>query len=160
MKIKAILLGSVVLAAIAAVSLQVPQASHRRATGDSSQVIGKTIEENEAQLRIASLKGDSAWFQQHLAQGYTEIDAQGKVSSRAEVIKAFRTSDLAYDTMNLSEGSARIFNQDTVLLIQKEELAGGLHGKNFSGVFRCSRIWVKQAGEWLLAATQRTRIPG
>lgn len=155
MKIKAILLGSVVLAAIAAVSLQA-----RRAARDSSQVIGKTIEQNEAQLRIASLKGDSAWFQRHLAQGYTEVDAQGKVSSRAEVIKVFRTSDLVYDTMNLSEGSARIFNRDTVLLIQKEELAGGLHGKNFSGVFRCSRVWVKQAGEWLLAATQRTRIPG
>jgi len=136
------------------------QATHRRATGASSQEIGKAIEQSEAQLRIASLKGDAAWFEQHLAEGYTEIDGQGKISGRAEVIQALRNSDVAYDTINLSEGSARIFNGDTVLIIQKEELAGGVHGKNFSGVFRCSRLWIKQNGEWQLAATQLSLIPG
>lgn len=157
MTIKALLLVSVLFAAIAMVY---PQAAHRRAGRDSTQEIGKTIEQYEDQLRIASLKGDASWFEQHLAEGYTEIDAQGKMSSRADVIRAYRTSDLAYDTMNLSEGSARIFNRDTVLLIQKEELAGGLHGQNFSGIFRCARLWIKQNGEWQLAATQLTRIPG
>ena len=157
MKLKALLLVSVFLAAVAMVH---PQAARRRTAHDSTQEIGKAIEQYENQLRIASLKGDASWFQEHLAESYTEIDAEGKVSSRADVIQAYRTSDLAYDTMNLSEGSARIYNGNTVLLIQKEELAGGLHGKNFSGVFRCSRLWIRQNGEWQLAATQLTRIPG
>jgi hypothetical protein len=157
MKIKALLLILVLLGAMAMVY---PQAAHRRAGHDSTQEIGQTIEQYENQLRIASLKGDASWFQNHLAESYTEIDADGKINSRADVIQAYRTSDLAYDTMNLSEGSARIYNRDSVLLIQKEELAGGLHGKNFSGVFRCSRLWIKQNGEWQLASTQLTRIPG
>lgn len=157
MKKEAVLLVSVVLAATAIVS---PQSAHRRPALESNQEIGKTIEQYESQLRIASLKGDISWFKVHLAQSYTEIDAQGKVSSRADVIQAYKTSDLAYDTMNLSEGSARIFNRDTVVLIQKQQVAGGLHGRNFSGTYRCSHVWIKQYGEWQLAATQLTRIPG
>lgn len=156
MKTKAALL---LFALVAGTVLLNSQAAHRRATGTSSQEIGKAIEQSETQLRIALLKGDAAWFEQHLAEGYTEIDGQGKISGRAEVIQALRNSDVAYDTINLSEGSARIFNGDTVLIIQKEELAGGVHGKNFSGVFRCSRLWVKQNGEWQLAATQLSPIP-
>ena len=156
MKTKAALL---LFALVAGTVLLNSQTVHRRATGTSSQEIGKAIEQSETQLRIALLKGDAAWFEQHLAEGYTEIDGQGKISGRAEVIQALRNSDVAYDTINLSEGSARIFNGDTVLIIQKEELAGGVHGKNFSGVFRCSRLWVKQNGEWQLAATQLSPIP-
>lgn len=157
MKTKAALLFVVV--AVGTVLLN-SQAAHRRPAGASSQEIGKAIEQSEAQLRIALLKGDAAWFEQHLADGYTEIDGQGKISGRAEVIQALRNSEVAYDTINLSEGSARIFNGDTVLIIQKEELAGGVHGENFSGVFRCTRLWVKQNGEWQLAATQLSPIPG
>lgn len=149
-----------VMMVLAAIALLYPQAARKRPAGASSQEIGKTIEQYEAQLRIASLKGDAGWFEEHLAEGYTEIDDEGKVRTRAEVIQTFRSSDLAYDTINLSEGSARTFNGDTVLLVQKEELAGGLHGKNFSGNFRSSRVWVRLSGTWQLAASQRSRIPG
>jgi hypothetical protein len=47
-----------------------------------------------------------------------------------------------------------------VLLTQKEELAGGLHGQNFSGKYRCTRVWVKENGFWQLASSQLTPIPG
>lgn len=156
MKTKAALLA---LIAIAAVALVYPQAVRKR-PASGTQEIGKEIEQLEAQLRIASLKGDAGWFDQHLTDSYTEIDGQGKVSTRAEVIQAFRSGDLVFDTMNLSEASARIFNGDTVILVQKEELAGGLHQQNFSGVFRCSRLWIKHNMVWQLAASQLTRIPG
>jgi len=136
------------------------QTGRKRSAANSNEEIGKTIEQLESQLRIAALKPDPGWFDVHLAERYTEVDAQGKVQSRKDVITALRSGDLAYDAMNLSEGEASIYNGDSVLLIQKEQLQGGFHGRNFSGVFRCSRFWVKQNGEWQLAATQRTPITG
>ena len=156
MKLK---IGLLAITVFAAILLVHPQ-TVRKVPPQSPQAIGKEIEQLEAQLRIAALKGDAGWFDQHLAENYTEIDAQGRVATRAEVIQTLRSAELAYDTMNLSEGSARIFNNDTVLLVQKEELAGGLHQQNFSGTFRCSRLWVKQNMVWQLAASQLTRIPG
>lgn len=126
----------------------------------STQQIGKEIEDLERQLRIAYLKNDAAWLEEHLSDAYAEVDAQGKITSRAQLIQAFKSSDVAYDTMNLSEGSAKIFNADTVLLTQKEELAGGIHGQTFSGNYRCTRVWVKENGFWQLAGSQLTPIPG
>lgn len=144
------------------VSLLEPQTTARqRHTGRAStQQIGKEVEDLERQLRIAYLKSDAGWLEEHLSEAYTEVDAQGNVISRAQLLQAFKTSDVAYDTMNLSEGSAKIFNADTVLLTQKEELAGGLHGQNFSGKYRCTRVWVKENGFWQLASSQLTPIPG
>jgi hypothetical protein len=124
----------------------------------NTQQIGKEVEDLERELRIAYLKGDAGWLEEHLSEAYIEIDAQGNVVSRAQVIQSFKNSDVAYDAMNLSEGSARIFNADVVLLTQKEELAGGLHGKNFSGTYRCTRVWVKENGFWQLASSQLTPI--
>lgn len=136
------------------------QTGRKRSAVGSNEEVGKTIEQLESQLRIAALKPDPGWFDVHLAERYTEIDGQGKVLSRKDFITALRSGDLAYDVMNLSEGEASIYNGDSVLLIQKEQVQGGLRGRNFSGVFRCSRFWVRRNGEWQLAATQRTPIGG
>jgi hypothetical protein len=156
MRLKAGLLAITVFAALVLMHSQ----TVRKTPAQSPQAIGKEIEQLEAELRIASLKGDAGWFDQRLAESYTEIDAQGRVITRAELLKDLRSAELAYDTMNLSEGSARIFNNDTVLLVQKVELSGGLHQQNFSGTFRCSRLWIKHNMAWQLAASQLTRIPG
>ena len=131
-----------------------PQASASRL----KEAIGKTIQDLEAQLRIAYLKSDSGWLDQHLSDAYIEIDEDGTVKSRTDLVQAFRTADLAYDVVNLSEGSARIFNGDAVLLVQKEELQGGLRGHNFSGLFRCTHVWIKMNGQWQLASSQLTRV--
>ncbi len=126
----------------------------------STQQIGKEVQDLERELRIAYLKGNAGWLEEHLSEAYIEVDAQGNVVGRAQLIQSFKNSEIAYDTMNLSEGSARIFNANTVLLTQKEELAGGLHGKNFSGAYRCTRVWVKENGFWQLASSQLTPIAG
>lgn len=139
-----------------------PQTSGKakRTARPTTQQIGKEIEDLERQLRIAYLKADAGWLEEHLSEAYTEVDAQGNLVTRAQLIQAFKTSDVAYDAMNFSEGSAKIFNADTVLLTQKEELAGGIHGYNFSGEYRCTRVWVKENGFWQLTSSQLTPIPG
>lgn len=144
---------------LAAFTLIYAQAGRKRPAGASNQEIGKAIQQMESELRIAALKADTGWFDVHLSERYTEIDPQGKLLTRADIIQAFR-SDLTYDVMNLSDGEASIYNGDTVFLVQKEEIQGGLKGRNFAGYYRCSRLWVKQNGEWQLAATQRTPLPG
>lgn len=134
------------------------QTVHKHLPRASNEAIGKTIQDLEAQLRIAYLKSDSGWLDQHLSDAYIEIDEDGTVKSRTDLVQAFRTADLAYDVVNLSEGSARIFNGDAVLLVQKEDLQGGLRGHNFSGLFRCTHVWIKMNGQWQLASSQLTRV--
>lgn len=124
------------------------------------QQIAETIQRLETELRIATMKGDAAWFEQHLAQNYADVDAQGKASSRAEVIQFYRTTQPEYETWNLSEGNALTFNADTVILTGKVDLDGTVRGQHVSGSFRYLRVWIRQGLDWQLAAQQATRIAG
>jgi hypothetical protein len=135
----------------------------RSATGPvvpSQQQIAETIQRLEKELRIATMKGDASWFEQHLAENYADVDAQGKVSSRADVVQFYRTTQPEYDTWNLSEGTARTFNADTVILTGKVDLEGTVRGQHVSGSFRYLRVWIRQGLAWQLATQQATRIAG
>ncbi len=137
------------------------QTAHKRPAGAASsspQETAEAIQHLEGELRTAIMNGDAAWFEEHLAENYAETDSEGKVMSRAEVIQFYRTTAPEYDSWNLSEGTARTYNGNTVILTARLELEGTLRGRKVSGAFRVTRIWIKQAGDWQLAASQYTRI--
>ena len=138
------------------------QARQKAATPvvSSPEEIAKSIQKLESDLRIATMKGEASWFEQHLADNYVETDATGKVSTRADVIKLYRNTQPEYDSWNLSEGTAQTFHGNTVILTGKLDLEGNVEGKSVSGSFRFTRVWVKDGLEWKLAAEQMTRIAG
>ncbi|HEX2327558.1 MAG TPA: nuclear transport factor 2 family protein [Candidatus Angelobacter sp.] len=135
--------------------------SQRKTTAQSRAAdTSAIIQRLEAELRLALLKHEPSWFEEHLAETYTEIDAQGAIHSRADTLQFLRSSDLSLDTYNLSEGTARTFNGDVVILTGKIEVQWTVKDQSFSGNFRFTRIWVKQGLAWELASQQLTRIPG
>lgn len=137
------------------------QTSHRRhARPEASHNIAETIQKLEGELRIATMKCDASWFEDHLIATYTETDAQGKLHGRDEVIQYYRTAQPEYDSWNLSDGTARTFNDNTVILTGILQVQGAAKDKNLSGNFRFTRVWIKAGTEWELASSQMTRIAG
>jgi ketosteroid isomerase-like protein len=138
------------------------QGQTRRKTSSSTAKpnVAETIQHLEDELRIATMKGDAGWFAQYLAEGYAEIDADGKISSRTEVIQFYRTSQPEYDSWNLSEGTARTYNGDVVILTGKLDVTGTVHGQPIKGPFRYTHVWIRQGPQWQLAMQHATRIPG
>ena len=139
------------------------QGQTRRKAASSSTAkpnVAETIQHLEDELRIATMKGDAGWFDQYLAEGYAEINADGKISSRTEVIQFYRTSQPEYDSWNLSEGTARTYNGDVVILTGKLDVTGTVHGQAIKGPFRYTHVWIRQGPQWQLAMQQATRIPG
>jgi hypothetical protein len=124
----------------------------------SPQEIADTIQKLESELRVAIMKGEASWFEQHLAEHYTETDDQGKVRNRTEVIQFYRTTVPEYETWNLSEGTAQTYNGNAVILTGKLQLDGTVRGQHVSGTFRFTRIWIQQGMDWQLAASQFTRV--
>jgi hypothetical protein len=53
------------------------QTGHKRATPvvSSPEQIAKSIQQLESDLRIATMKGEGSWFEQHLAESFVETDA-------------------------------------------------------------------------------------
>jgi hypothetical protein len=138
------------------------QTSHKRATPvvSSPEDIAKAIQQLESDLRIATMKGEASWFEQHLAETFIETDAAGKAHNRADILRLYRNTQPEYDAWNLSEGTAQTFHGNTVVLTGKLDLEGKVGGKNISGTFRFIRIWIKDGLDWKLAAEQMTKIAG
>lgn len=136
------------------------QAARKTGPQGRSADTSATIQRLEAELRLAILKHEPSWFDEHLAETYTEVDAQGNVHSRADSLQFYRSPELSVDTYNLSEGTARTFNGDLVILTGKIEVHWTVKDQGFSGNFRFTRIWVKRGANWELAGMQQTRIPG
>lgn len=139
------------------------QTSHKRTPApvtSSAEQIAERIQRLESELRVATMKGDPAWFEEHLAENYSETDAQGKASNRDEVIQFYRTTQPEFEVWNLSDGTARTYNGNTVVLTGKLDLDGTIRGQHVSGVFRFTRVWIKQGLDWQLAASQMTRTAG
>ena len=126
----------------------------------SPEEIAKSIQKLESDLRIATMKGEAAWFEEHLADNYVETDDTGKVSTRTDVVKLYRNTQPEYDSWNLSEGTAQTFHGNTVILTGKLDVEGKVDNKSISGSFRFTRVWIKDGLEWKLAAEQMTRIAG
>jgi hypothetical protein len=126
----------------------------------SPEEIAKSIQKLESDLRIATMKGEAAWFEEHLADNYVETDDTGKVSTRADIVKVYRNTQPEYDSWNLSEGTAQTFHGNTVILTGKLDVEGKVENKSISGSFRFTRVWIKDGLDWKLAAEQMTRIAG
>jgi hypothetical protein len=112
----------------------------------------------EDQLRVASLKGDAGWWDEYLADSYTDIDAGGRLTNKAETVAIRRSPDLSYEIMNLSDRSVRTFNGDTVIVTGKVTIEGKYRDQSLSGEYQFTRIWVKSGMDWRLAASQATRL--
>jgi hypothetical protein len=138
------------------------QSKHKAPTPavSSSEEIAKSIQHLESDLRIATMKGEASWFEEHLAASFIDTDANGKVSNRAEIIQLYRTAAPEYDAWNLSEGTAQTFHGNTVVLTGKLEVQAIPESKSVSGTFRFTRVWIKNGLDWQLAAQQMTRIAG
>ena len=74
------------------------------------------------------------------------------------MVEIQRSGALVYDTMNLSERTLHVFNNDSAILTGKITAEWTDHGQGFSGDFQVTRVWVKRGLEWKLAAQQATRI--
>lgn len=126
---------------------------------NAQQQTAQTIQRLEDELRIAIMKGDTGWFEEHLASNYVDIDAQGKISNRSQIMEFYRTTAPEYDSWNLSDATALTYNGNTVILTGKLQFQSTVQGKPVNSDFRFLHVWIKEGADWQLAAQQETRIP-
>jgi hypothetical protein len=132
----------------------------KQATGPSAQDAVNAIGKLENEMRMASIKGLGGWWSDHLTDSYVEIDGQGKVSAKAEVVALHKSPDLVIETVNLSDRNVQTFNGDTVIVTGRMTLVATYRDQTLSGDYQFTRVWVKQGLEWKLAAMQTSaRIP-
>jgi ketosteroid isomerase-like protein len=109
------------------------------------------------QAVLAYLQADTSFIEKYYADDATVIHSDGKLSTKAQEIQNLKSGALKYASIDVQERKIRIHG-DTVVTVALSSPKGTLNGKQFSGDYLSTRIWVKQTGNWKVVAFQATRM--
>ncbi len=124
------------------------------ASGSSVHEKIRALEEERNQ---AILKGDVAALDRMTSDDYTFITLRGELRTKAEILKDFRSGSIKYQSRAISDLNIRVYGNSVVVTgraIQK----GMENGKDYSGDYWFTRVYVNQDGRWRTVALQTTLI--
>ncbi len=109
------------------------------------------------QLAQAYIKGDTSFWEKYLADDYMGVYASGQAYTKSESVQP---GALKYESFDVREMKVRVYG-NTAVVNQLTSATGTVRkdGKPFSGLYRTTRVWVKQNGNWRLVAFQSTQVP-
>jgi ketosteroid isomerase-like protein len=103
----------------------------------------------------AAKRHDTAWMEHHYAEGYTWTSPEGTVNDRAKDIA--EAKDVTFDSFNNSDMQVRVYG-DTAVVTGISTIKGKYKAEDISGTYRFTDTFVKRDGEWMVAASQVTRV--
>ena len=115
------------------------------------------ILEIEKERNQAIISGDAAALERMTSDDYTFITLRGELRTKAEIVRGFKTGSFHYESRQISDLNVRVYGNSAVVTgrsIQK----GSENGKDYSGDYRFTRVYVKQDGRWQTVALQTTLI--
>src|SRR5436305_15252216 len=105
----------------------------------------------------AVLHGDVAALGRMTSDDYTFITLRGEMRTKTDILKGFASGSFHYESREISDLTVRIY-QNTAIVTGRSVQKGMENGKDYSGDYRFTRVYVKENGHWLTAALQTTLI--
>ena len=109
------------------------------------------------QSREAALKGDSSYIEKNVADDYTRTNFSGTTESKSNLINAYKSGDLKYQSIETSDVKVQIYG-DAAVATYAAQVKATNKGQDTSGSFRVTRVFVKRNGKWQEVAFQSTRV--
>ncbi len=127
-------------------------------TAKKSGQVEQQIKALEQQNKKAALSGDVSFSESHLAANYFRIGPDGSVATRDQALQTEKGGQVKYTAIDSSEEQIYVYG-NTVVTEAKYSVKGtDGNGQSFDGDYRCTRVWVKEGGQWKIAAFQITKI--
>jgi ketosteroid isomerase-like protein len=152
MKIPIILILSVIAYPHYAAAQTSAAASAKTQTSVEREI--KSLEEARNQ---AVLHGDVAALDRMTSGDYTFITLKGELRTKADVLKGFASGSFHYESRQISDLNVRVYG-DMAVVTGRSVQKGMENGKDYSGDYRFTRVYVKENGGWLTVALQTTLI--
>ena len=106
----------------------------------------------------AFLDADVAALERVLTPEFTLTLSNGEVSTRADEINELRTGKVHYDIFENYDMLARLYGNDTAVVLGKTRVQGTADGKPFDRMVQFTDTLIKRDGRWQLAAGHVSRI--
>ena len=136
------------------------------AWAQSSQAVGASpaaskpedeIKKLEEARNQAILHSDAAALDRMTSDDYTFITLRGEMRTKSVILKGFASGSFQYESREISDLKVRIYG-DTAVVTGRSVQKGVENGKDYSGDYWFTRVYVKQKGRWLTVALQTTLI--
>lgn len=122
------------------------------ATSDAAEEIRRL----ETQHNAAIAHGDVAALDKMTSDDYTFITPRGFLVTKAQILKALAKGEFRYEYRQIYDLKIRLYG-DAAVVTGRSLYTGQNQGRDHSGAFRYTRVYVRQNGRWLAVAWQATR---
>jgi ketosteroid isomerase-like protein len=145
---------------MAASSLALGQITGKKAnySNQKSDSVEQAVMQMEEELRVAVSKSDTKAYGRIVGDDYVYTNQDALVRTKAQVMSDYDSGSLKYESLKFDEIKVHAYG-DTAVVTGRSTAKGQDNGKDFSGQFRYTRVYVKRQGSWQIVATQATRIP-
>jgi len=106
----------------------------------------------------AFLDADVSALERVLTPDFTLTLSSGVVSTRADEINELQSKKVHYDVFENYDMLARLYGNDTAVVLGKTRVKGTTHGKPFDRIVQFTDTLIKRDGRWQLAAGHVSRI--
>ena len=117
----------------------------------------QTLIQLERDWNQALLHKDNKAIDKIMAEDWTGIDFRGMTITRAESMAELQKGESGNQSVVLGEMKVRVFG-DTAVVIGSDTEKSTYHGKDSSGQYAWTDVFVKRGGRWLAVASQSTKI--
>jgi ketosteroid isomerase-like protein len=145
---------------MAASSLALGQMTGKKANYANQKVdsVEQAVMQLEEDLRVAIMKGDMKTYGRLVGDDYVYTNQDAVIRTKAQMVSAYDSGSIKYESAKFDEIKVYAYG-DTAVVTGRNTAKGQDNGKDFSGQFRYTRVYVKRQGKWQIVATQATRIP-
>ncbi len=105
----------------------------------------------------AIIKGDATALDRMTADDYTFITLRGELRTKSEIVQGFKSGSFHYDSRKISDLNVRVYEK-TAIVTGRSIQRGKENGKDYSGDYRFTRVYVNQGGRWQTVALQTTLV--
>ena len=123
----------------------------------SQTTVEREILSLEEARNQAVLHGDATALDRMTSDDYTFITLRGELRTKSDILKGFASGSFHYDSRQISDLKVRVYG-DTAVVTGQSVQKGMENGKDYSGDYRFTRVYVKEKGRWLTVALQTTLI--
>ena len=119
--------------------------------------VDQTLMHIEQEMLDALLKGDASANERYLADTYVFTDPDGMVMDKTRMIADLKSGDLKFESSKVDDMKVRGYGDAAVVTYGTTD-KGTYKGKDLSGRYRWTDVFVKRNGRWQIVATHGTRV--
>jgi hypothetical protein len=127
------------------------------AYGQKKMTVEQTIMKMEQEMTDAFIKGDVSVFDKYTVENTTFTDPGGMLMNKAQLTAMFKSGDLKLESSKIDGMKVQMFG-DTAVATYTTMDKGMFKGRDISGQYRWTDVFVKMGSKWKLVASQGTPV--